>query len=240
MRKNWEPSIYIKKNELLPNEKYIYPTTYVVNFQNAKILEKYLPIYIKGRLADLGCGKVPLYGFYKDYVDEWIGLDWNNRSYKNLKIIEQDLSKKLPFNKSSFDTILLTEVLEHIQNPDKLLSEIYRVLKKGGHVIITVPFLYFIHEEPHDYFRYTKYALKKLTQQAGFSVVLIEEKGGILEIMADLFSALIYKIPIFGKSLCLLTQKIYILFLKAPQFKNISNSSKERFPTGYILVLTKK
>jgi len=240
MKKNWEPSIYIKKNELLPNEKHIYPTTYVVNYQNAKILEKYLPLYIKGKLADLGCGKAPLYGFYKDYVNEWIALDWNNESYKNLKIIKQDLKKRLPFGKNSFDTVLLTEVLEHIQNPDMLLKEIYRILKKKGHVIVTVPFLYFIHEEPYDYFRYTKYAFKRLAQQAGFSIVLIEEKGGILEIIVDLFAALIHKVPIFGTLLSLLIQKIHILLLKAPLFKNISNGSKERFPSGYLLVLTKQ
>jgi uncharacterized protein YbaR (Trm112 family) len=71
----------------------------------------------------------------------------------------------LPFKKESFDVVWLCAVLEHIQNPFIVMDEVHRVLKPGGYVLISVPFIQYLHASPHDYFRYTKFGLRSLCRK---------------------------------------------------------------------------
>jgi len=68
----------------------------------------------------------------------------------------------LEFNDNSFDLVIMMEVLEHVKEPKKALSEIYRVLSHNGKLIMSTPFILGIHDEPYDYYRYTKYGLEYL------------------------------------------------------------------------------
>ena len=77
--------------------------------------------------------------------------------------------KKIPFSDGEFDYVFSTEVMEHVPEPKEFLNEIYRVLKPGGILIMTVPFMQPLHEEPYDFYRYTKYGLKHLLDNTGFS-----------------------------------------------------------------------
>lgn len=63
------------------------------------------------------------------------------------------------FEDGKFDVVLLMEVLEHVQNPFLAAQEIRRVLKPGGVLIGSTPFILGIHDAPHDYYRFTKYGL---------------------------------------------------------------------------------
>ena len=80
---------------------------------------------------------------------------------------------------ASMDTVLCSQVLEHVPRPWDAFAELARVLRPSGHLIVTVPHLSIIHEAPHDYYRYTRYGLKALCQQAGLEVVKIEPTGGL-------------------------------------------------------------
>ena len=82
---------------------------------------------------------------------------------------------EMPFQDSSFDTVVCNQVLEHVSEPEHLMSEIYRVLRSGGHAIITAPFMQPIHNDPGDFFRYTPEGMAALTQRHSFVVI---EKGG--------------------------------------------------------------
>lgn len=84
----------------------------------------------------------------------------------------------LPLSSSSFDTVLLFEVLEHLERPNRALAEIARVLCEGGRAIITIPFLYPMHDEPHDYQRYTRYGLLRELTTVGLRVECIETSLG--------------------------------------------------------------
>jgi SAM-dependent methyltransferase len=92
----------------------------------------------------------------------------------------------LPFAKQSFDTVLLFEVLEHVSQPTQALQGIRRVLKTNGRVIITIPFLYPMHDEPYDFQRYTLYGLERELASAGLQVEIIKPilgtacSGGLL------------------------------------------------------------
>jgi 2-polyprenyl-3-methyl-5-hydroxy-6-metoxy-1,4-benzoquinol methylase len=89
---------------------------------------------------DLGCGHVPFYEIYRPLVTDIVCIDWCNSYHKNeLLDYACDLTHSLPLESQSFDTVLLTDVLEHLYEPLRVLAEVRRVLRPGGHVIVGVP-----------------------------------------------------------------------------------------------------
>ena len=93
---------------------------------------------------------------------------------------------QLPIREQSFDVVLCSEVLEHVYDHSLAITEIYRVLKKGGEAILTIPMLYHIHGDPEDYGRYTEsYLLRKFTE-SGFTSVKIIPQGGYWSVLADM------------------------------------------------------
>lgn len=73
----------------------------------------------------------------------------------------------LPLADASVDTVLLLEVLEHVRDAPGVLASIARVLKPGGLLLLSVPFLYPLHDAPHDYRRYTSYGLEAAVRDCG-------------------------------------------------------------------------
>ena len=137
--------------------------------------------HFSGTLLDVGSGHMP----YKELilkntgVDKYIGMDLSDSDIYNK--IKPDIywdGYTIPLEDNSIDSILLTEVLEHCPYPSKTLAEISRVVKPGGKVIFSVPFLWYLHESPYDFYRYTPYAIKMLFNDAGFSMASLETYGG--------------------------------------------------------------
>ena len=83
----------------------------------------------------------------------------------------------MPFGDASFDTVLLLDVLEHIANPESALAEARRALRPGGRLLLTIPFAYPMHDQPHDYQRLTEYGLRELLQRVGLRSSAIVEVG---------------------------------------------------------------
>lgn len=206
----------------------------------ARFYSDCLPVCARGRLLDLGCGKLPLFAAYKPYVEEVICVDWAASFHDNPHLDHiADLNSPLSLPDNSFDTVILSDVLEHIREPAQLLSEVARVLRVGGTLILNVPFYYMLHEEPYDYYRYTKYALEYLVVRSGLSVVRLEARGGIPEIMGDLSAKLLHRIPWFGKPLAALSQAITRLLVAIPPGRQLSHKTSRRFPMCYCLVASK-
>lgn len=90
-----------------------------------------------------------------------------------------DLTDMAVFQDNSVDLFVVLEVLEHVQNPQKAVNEIFRVLKPGGKVIVSTPFIFQIHDMPHDYWRFTSYGLKLLLEN--FMEVEVRERNGCME-----------------------------------------------------------
>jgi SAM-dependent methyltransferase len=84
----------------------------------------------------------------------------------------------IPFSEHSFQSALATEVLEHCANPQKVLNEINRILKPGGFFFFSVPFMWPLHDMPHDEYRYTPTALTRHLEEAGFCQISIKATGG--------------------------------------------------------------
>jgi SAM-dependent methyltransferase len=136
----------------------------------------------KGVVLDLGCGIMP----YKEYITqsnvgiEYVGIDFEKPAGAEYKMVNPDLfwdGISIPLEDSSVDTILATELLEHCANPDIILKEAFRVLRPGGHIFFTVPFIWNIHLVPYDEYRYTPFALQRLLSNSGFIDIDLKALG---------------------------------------------------------------
>ncbi|RKZ19947.1 hypothetical protein DRQ18_07220 [bacterium] len=138
-----------------------------------KKIEEYAKQYLGGRMLDAGCGDRRKRYLVRRYVKEYVGMD-----IKKKKVDVAGTLYSLPFKEGSFDSVLCTSVLEHLNKPEKALREIYRVLRHGGNAVFTVPLFWHLHEEPHDYYRFTRYALENIFKDAGFEINKIEPLSG--------------------------------------------------------------
>jgi len=207
----------------------------------ASFYDTYIPLHVKGKLLDLGCGKVPLYQAYRNYIDDNICIDWGKSLHKNSHLdIEHDLSKPLPIANDTFHTIILSDVLEHIPEPQNLWNEISRILKPNGKIILNVPFYYWLHENPYDYYRYTEHALRRFANSTGLKIIVLQPIGGVPEIISDILSKNLCQIPIVGNTLANFLQVTSHIFIKTRLGKKISQKTSQNFPLGYFLIAEKK
>jgi SAM-dependent methyltransferase len=133
--------------------------------------------FATGTLLDVGCGLRPYEDLFRERVNRYIGADLPVSMDKTrADVIANALY--LPFACSSLDTLLSTEVMEHLPEPGKFLAEANRTLRPEGCLILSVPFLEPLHEEPRDYFRFTPYSLKFLLEEHGFFLEAVWQRGG--------------------------------------------------------------
>jgi len=142
-----------------------------------KFLLKYSPRY-KGLLYDLGSGESPYKEFFLEYAEQYIAVDWAGSYHATKADIAADLNGPLPIESQVADTVVSLSVMEHLCEPQMMLDEAFRILKPGGNIILQVPWQWWIHEAPYDFYRYTPYGLKYLFDKAGFSEVEIEAQAG--------------------------------------------------------------
>jgi SAM-dependent methyltransferase len=136
------------------------------------------------RVLDAGAGE----GQYKNIFarQRYVGVDlgvgdaaWN---YTALDV-RGDLAA-LPFDGAAFDAAINIVTLEHVREPARVLCEIGRVLKPGGRLLLVAPFEWEEHQEPHDYYRFTRYGLRHLLTEAGYVELDIRPVGGIFRLLS--------------------------------------------------------
>lgn len=134
---------------------------------------------------DVGCGLRPYEPSFPK--GSYIGLDVEvSGRNSTMKVADHYYNGKvLPFPEDSFDGVLCTQVLEHVPDPRVLLAEMSRVLKPEGRLIISIPFVWQEHEEPYDFFRYTRFGITELLIQNGFKVDSISKDTGSIETLAS-------------------------------------------------------
>lgn len=114
-----------------------------------------------------------------DHTDEDIDIYYDGRNF--------------PFPDQVFDSVITNQVFEHVFNPDEFLCEIARVLKPGGHLLLTVPFVWDEHEQPYDYARYSSFGIKHVLEKNGFSVISHKKSCSDIRAVFQIFSLYIYK-----------------------------------------------
>ena len=135
--------------------------------------------YARGRLVDVGCGTKPWEGLFAPYVDEHVGVDHVEKWRDGVRRVDVlATAYDVPLPDAHAATILLSEVLEHLERPEEGLRECYRLLEPGGHLILTTPFMWPIHDE-RDFFRYAPGGLRFLLESARFEVVELVPLAGI-------------------------------------------------------------
>lgn len=134
--------------------------------------------YYKGILVDLGCGTAPYKFFFLQYTNKYIGVDWTNTLHNSKADVVSNLNEKVELADNYADTIISLSVMEHLCEPQCFLNESYRILKNNGFIILQVPWMWWIHEAPYDYFRYTPYGLKYMFEKAGYKNVHIQPTTG--------------------------------------------------------------
>jgi len=158
---------------------------YFIRNQLLKSIRVYAP-HLKGNLLDFGCGSKP----YKEIftVETYVGVDFINEGHPhdNEQIDVFYDGKTIPFPDNFFDSILSSEVFEHIFNLSEILVELNRLLKPGGKILITCPFVWKEHELPHDYARYTLFALRDLLEKNNFTVLVTDKSGNFIQVIFQL------------------------------------------------------
>lgn len=142
-------------------------------------------------LLDVGCGEGGLRELMEPtalYVglDRHAGEQHNEYAKWNMRPSAICDAHQLPIATGTCRTVAMMQVLEHLRIPVQAFAEVRRVLKPGGYLFITVPFMHQIHHAPHDYHRYTPYGLKALAEQTGFDTVYIRPSGGYFRVVAHL------------------------------------------------------
>jgi SAM-dependent methyltransferase len=115
----------------------------------------------KVRILDVGCHNKPYYPFFEGVAKSYIGLD----VYPGEKVDIISKAEKIPFKENTFDVVVCFQVLEHIEDPQKAINEMHRVLKKGGILMLSTHGNMHNHGIPNDYWRWTRYGLQKILKK---------------------------------------------------------------------------
>lgn len=190
----------------------------------------------KGSFLDAGCGKMPYKEFIKNNssITKYIGLDIESALTYD-KAVKPDYTWngiKMPFENNSFDSCMATEVLEHCPEPEVFLKEVFRVLRPNGVFFFTVPFLWNLHEAPHDEYRYTPFSLERHLKNSGFSEIYIKATGGWHASMAQMLGLWVRRSPMSARK-----RQIFSKIIKPIMKKliNIDKSQSIKFTEGQMI-----
>ena len=145
-------------------------------------LQRFLPT-LAGRVLDVGCGNKPYAVWLNSAKVEHIGIDVYPGSQVDIVVKP---GESWPLETSSFDAVLCTQVLEHVANLNEALSEIHRVLKPNGILVVTIPFIYNQHGEPDDYRRFSLYGIRQLFEK-DYKIIESKFQGGVGSAIGVLF-----------------------------------------------------
>jgi SAM-dependent methyltransferase len=159
----------------------------------------------RGRLLDVGCGNKPYVEYFRPYVSEYLGIE-HEATFEMTSAgggaARPDFlydGVRLPFPDRSFDTVLNVQVLEHTPFPGRLVCEMSRVLADDGLLILVAPFQFRLHEQPHDYFRFSSHGLRHLCEEAGLEVLETRPQGGMWSVICHkLNSYLAFRVARIG------------------------------------------
>jgi SAM-dependent methyltransferase len=149
---------------------------------------------LQGRVLDVGCGTKPYRELFSSTSD-YVGLEVDTPENRVVKRADYFYDGNIfPFDDASYDGVICNQVLEHVFNPDQFLHEISRVLKPGGDLLLTVPFVWDEHEQPWDYARYSSFGLKSLLVRNGFVVVEQRKTNADARVLFQLVNAYLFKV----------------------------------------------
>lgn len=151
--------------------------SWLVKWIGEKEYKKYFQIHKRKRLLDIDCGS----GEKKCVIPpetHYIGVDHLSTLHDKSNVDIFCTAYELPFIRDTYDFVFCTGVLEHLEEPEQALREAYRVLKPHSYALYTIPLFWHLHEEPRDFYRYTKFGIQYLFEKAGFEIVELKVLSG--------------------------------------------------------------
>lgn len=205
-----------------------------------KILDRLLEVnkhYYQGVVLDIGGRDRGKFKKPKQEVGKWIFADIEEKRSPDIVLNVCNMEQ---IQNESIDVINATELFEHVENPEKGLKECYRVLKRGGVMILSSPFLYPIHGDPHDLQRWTEEKWKKELQNLGFRIEKFEIMGKYFTVLADFirvfFKSVTKPLRYFSYIFCPLLDA----FRRLDEFDFIRNHPKLGKLHGGYFIITRK
>ena len=204
----------------------------------SKALLPEIPAFLTGKFLDIGCGETPFRNIIAPHVQTYVTTDIERRTDKIDYVC--DIQNMSPIQDNMFDSAGCFDVLEHVPDPVAACREMARILKPGGYLIVTTPFLARLHEIPHDYYRFTEYGLRRLFEPCGFDTVLIKGFGGPFSFLGHQVSTLLvcstWHIPVVKWIVFILNKwMITKTCFHLDRFLNISR----QLPSGYLSIYIK-
>ncbi|HEY4495214.1 MAG TPA: class I SAM-dependent methyltransferase [Candidatus Paceibacterota bacterium] len=219
-----------------PEWKYFSPTRYATHLAVRAAISQ----HARGKVIDIGCGMM----HYKEFITKlptvtrYDALDIEARAM-SVDIIG-DVQNMDAIKSNTYDTVLCLQVIEHIPNPFRAINEIYRILKPNGVLILSAPHLSRLHEEPNDFYRYTKYGLRYMLEKSEFKDISIIPVGGLFSFIGQQISmALVipfWHIPII-KHIVFFINKW--LIVKTCFLIDLTFDKNKLFAVGYVCIAKK-
>lgn len=195
--------------------------------------------FAHGRCIDLGCGNAPFSEILEKYTQEYNTVDIEKK-FKFLTFQANIENLHEIVLSETYDFAVCLEVLEHLPHPWKAISEIQRILKSGGILILSVPHLSRLHEVPHDYYRFTEFGLRSLLLENGFSIISVIKRGGLFSFLVHqwllFLNMILWRVPILNSISLFVSQIISFSIWKIDNIIKLTCY----FPAGYIVVARKK
>ena len=232
-------------NRIETNRRYLDERTAIRRWSSpalyglATTITRALEEHGRGAVLDAGCGSMPYRAVIERSAARYDGLDIESRATGVRYTCS--VTDMAPVADASYDTVLCSEVLEHLANPAAALSEINRVLKPGGKLILSVPFLGRLHEEPHDYFRFTKYGLISLLSSAELEPFSWSTTGSVAGFLGHQVSTVLvgatWHVPILGWIAYGVNAALVVL--PSVLADRLVGPIREKLPLGYVVVAAK-
>jgi SAM-dependent methyltransferase len=156
-------------------------------------LKEFFP-QMTGELLDVGCGSKPYRAFIP--TTRYVGMEIDSAgSTAGPRVADVYYDgRNFPFADQSFDGVLCSQVFEHVFTPFEFLAEIHRVLRPGGRLLLTVPFVWDEHEQPRDFARYSSFGLRAVLENAGFEVATMRKSMADGRVLFQLWNAYVFKL----------------------------------------------
>lgn len=204
------------------------------SLKNTRGVIEYTSRYVNGRTLDYGAGTAKYKNIIEPHFSEYIAFDIADGP--SVDVTGDVLCP--PFINESFDTIICTQVLEHVEKPWIVVSQIKRLLKNGGIAVVSAPFVFPYHADPYDFFRYTRQGLESLFKNDGFEIVESGSYGKVFSVFSEMIHFSVWN-PYEPKGRTIWAGRAIRYMEKIAAFLDSFVGSKDIYPNSYVVVRKK-
>ena len=230
----WHPSFVqqLPDGRFAPDLRAVYGGSQYITTLQVNALAPLILQHARGELLDAACGQMPYLQVYRSCTTSITCTDLNSQ-HPHADVV-CDLNHRWPFAEQTFDTILLLDVIAHLEHPGRALQEAARCLRPGGKLILSTPFAYWISMYPQEYYHPTDTALRALCRDAALDILHLDAYGGYPDVLLDTLN----KGATSGWR-NLLFRLFKSRVIKTRWYRNMNEKTRYSYPLGYTLVAQK-